>query len=137
MNDNARKLIAALRSGEYKQTRGRLHDLNGFCCLGVACDIYQKNTQTDWYQDGDPFRCQGEKYVLPLAVRDFFGFLTLQGSFKPDLLYRQQYDPTMCSGRMVVANMAELNDQVEYSFEQIADYIEKEPQGLFKPEGTR
>ena len=31
--------LVALESGEYKQGRGRLRDDNGFCCLGVACDL--------------------------------------------------------------------------------------------------
>lgn len=31
--------IPALRSGEYNQTQTRLHDENGYCCLGVACDL--------------------------------------------------------------------------------------------------
>lgn len=29
----------ALKSGEYKKTKGVLHTENGFCCLGVACDL--------------------------------------------------------------------------------------------------
>ena len=31
--------VTALESGDYKQTRGRLRDDNGFCCIGVACDV--------------------------------------------------------------------------------------------------
>lgn len=34
-----KRWVAALRSGEYRQTRGELRDAAGFCCLGVACDI--------------------------------------------------------------------------------------------------
>lgn len=33
------KLIAALRSGKYEQGQFKLRGGNGFCCLGVACDI--------------------------------------------------------------------------------------------------
>ena len=41
------KWLKALRSGKYKQGRGTLcqTDKNGnesFCCLGVLCDLYQK-----------------------------------------------------------------------------------------------
>lgn len=41
------KWLAALRSGEYKQIRGTLakgsvYNVNGFCCLGVLCDIAVK-----------------------------------------------------------------------------------------------
>lgn len=36
--------VAALRSGEYKQTKSELKDgQGGFCCLGVLCDIYAKD----------------------------------------------------------------------------------------------
>src|SRR4051812_34484552 len=35
--------VKALRSGEYKQTKGALHTADGaFCCLGVACDLALK-----------------------------------------------------------------------------------------------
>jgi hypothetical protein len=30
----------ALRSGKYKQTDGGLQDTFGYCCLGVACDLF-------------------------------------------------------------------------------------------------
>lgn len=34
------KWLAALRSGEYKQTTNKLHDASGeMCCLGVLCDL--------------------------------------------------------------------------------------------------
>ena len=34
------KWLEALRSGKYRQTRGKLKSRNGaFCCLGVLCDI--------------------------------------------------------------------------------------------------
>jgi len=32
--------LDALRSGEYKQTMENLQDMNGFCCLGVLCDLH-------------------------------------------------------------------------------------------------
>lgn len=31
--------ITALRSGDYSQTQGCLQDQNGWCCLGVLCNI--------------------------------------------------------------------------------------------------
>lgn len=38
----ATKWINALRSGDYNQTKHCLQDQNGFCCLGVLCDITLK-----------------------------------------------------------------------------------------------
>lgn len=33
------KWLQALRGGEYAQTREKLRDDDGFCCLGVLCDL--------------------------------------------------------------------------------------------------
>jgi hypothetical protein len=43
------KWVAALRSGEYAQTKGVLRDKEGFCCLGVLCDV----AQPDGWSDGN------------------------------------------------------------------------------------
>jgi hypothetical protein len=37
--DFRRRWANALRSGEYKQTQGSLHNNGAFCCLGVACVV--------------------------------------------------------------------------------------------------
>lgn len=43
MNKRVKKLwIKALKSGKYKQTIRTLHDQNGYCCLGVLCNIYNR-----------------------------------------------------------------------------------------------
>lgn len=42
------KWVTALRSGEYIQTKGALHDYAGFCCLGVLCDLYRKENGGEW-----------------------------------------------------------------------------------------
>lgn len=43
------KWLKALRSGDYKQGIGQLkNDKDEFCCLGVLCDIYSKETNTPW-----------------------------------------------------------------------------------------
>lgn len=47
------KWIVALRSGEYNQTTRRLRRSdNKFCCLGVLCDLYIKETgKGGWLKD--------------------------------------------------------------------------------------
>ena len=37
--ENIRKWVEALRSGDFPQTTSTLADSDGYCCLGVACDI--------------------------------------------------------------------------------------------------
>lgn len=41
--------ITALRSGKYKQTRGSLKDSEGYCCLGVLCEL---SPFEDWADGG-------------------------------------------------------------------------------------
>jgi len=49
--------LKALRSDEYEQTTGKLRIADttsiGYCCLGVLCDLYQKDTgRGEWEQQG-------------------------------------------------------------------------------------
>lgn len=47
---NIEKWVVALRSGEYKQGQCALQNTIGYCCLGVACDIFiPKNKQQKQY----------------------------------------------------------------------------------------
>jgi hypothetical protein len=36
----AQRWANALRSGKYKQITGRLQGSNGYCCLGVGCEVF-------------------------------------------------------------------------------------------------
>lgn len=38
-----RRWLKALRSGKYKQGTGSLRDGDGFCCLGVLCDVVKND----------------------------------------------------------------------------------------------
>ena len=108
-----KKLVEALRSGKYDQTDRALKDREGYCCLGVACDIYRKieNPSRQWEPTEERlvWEFMGSSGVLPDAVRDWLGFATSGGS----LSYGQgEYRTLMC-----------MNDNGK-SFEYIADAIE-------------
>ena len=122
MNDNARAWVDALRSGEYTQTKTHLQDSKGYCCLGVACDLAvkagiispgisvpgdDKVVYADKGNKGVP-----EVYVLTNKVRDWLGLDTVNGAWND------------------IDTLSAMNDQ-GYTFEQIADQIEAEPEGLF------
>jgi len=47
------KWLNALRSGEYNQQQNYLKTDEGFCCLGVLCDLYAKENNVDWKKDKD------------------------------------------------------------------------------------
>lgn len=44
--------IAALRSGDYSQSLGCLQDHNGWCCLGVLCNIVDG---TQWVEPDESY----------------------------------------------------------------------------------
>ncbi|MES2366991.1 MAG: hypothetical protein V4563_14040 [Pseudomonadota bacterium] len=47
----AKQWVAALRSGKYKQGKGKLRRGDEFCCLGVLCDLVAHD---EWV--GETFR---------------------------------------------------------------------------------
>jgi hypothetical protein len=112
-----RKLwVEALRSGEYTQCTKRLAKPNGYCCLGVACEVFMKNggelqKATDKYG----IYYNGEYLTLPRVVRDWLGLRTENGSIDDGIA------------------LSEKNDHGA-SFEEIANIIEAAPQGLFANE---
>lgn len=88
------KLAAALESGEYQQATLALRNGTGYCCLGVLCDIYAKETGQgswelnmtaagpSWSFDTKPgFRSAA---VLPLPVMEWADVQTDNGSYVQD-----------------------------------------------------
>lgn len=127
--NHRKKWVAALRSGEYSQTDGALHKPanNGFCCLGVACDI---SGLGKW--EGDvygiltyrPKTGKGSPTNLPGAVRDWLGLRTVSGQFK-------EADDDIYQGEeLIKTSLVAKNDEEGYTFKEIADIIESEPKGL-------
>lgn len=118
--ENVRKWVDALRSGEYEQTTGRLRDDAGFCCLGVACDLYGKEKNVAWEEDGVFL---GRNDLLPPAVREWLGL----DRNNPELAYISPGDDDIVVGTSsygVYLPASELNDDYGWTFEQIADAIE-------------
>lgn len=117
MNDNAKKWVAALRSGEYQQGRNSLREGDCFCCLGVACDLFLK--------DGNEIRIEVEldKYMtydgksadLPVSVQRWLGLKTSLGKF----------------GVTHHETLAFCNDNLGLTFEAIAKTIEANTESLF------
>jgi hypothetical protein len=115
--------IAALRSGEYKQGKGNLRDMdNKFCCLGVLCDIVKDEIGLEWrVVDTSIYSIGHELNVLPIAVQDRLDMKTAGGRFSHSL----NNPHVMVHGMYPAVDLWQLNDAAGYSFEQIADVIEK------------
>lgn len=93
--------VDALRSGKYRQTEGGLRDAQGYCCLGVLCDLARKDGGPSWRVNIFGLReYMGSDALLPSPVAEFVG-----------LTESQQ------------VQISKRNDSGE-TFRQIADYIE-------------
>lgn len=73
------KWVAALRSGEYNQDDGELRSRDGFCCLGVLCDLHSRETGTEWGTDtlGNP-TYGGRRGHPPWFVDEWAKFATIR-----------------------------------------------------------
>jgi hypothetical protein len=130
--ENAKKWVAKLRDPSVKQTTGTLHDreTDGYCCLGVACMLYQAEVGDLWITeigiDGNArlaTQYDGSSSLLPTKVMNWLGLATEGGVHYPSPEDADE-GPS--------ASLAELNDDGS-TFQQIADRIEEEPLGLFDP----
>lgn len=103
MNQNIKKKwVKALRSGKYEQGQGCLQESGKYCCLGVLCDVYDKNLWMSSIFTKDIKSYLGEEYCVPIEVRDEIRF----DSDKQDKLI-------------------EYNDNKGWSFKKIAAYIDR------------
>lgn len=114
--DVKRKWVRALKSGKFEQTVEALKDNEGYCCLGVLCELYQKeHPQTSfkwtWYEDRYHFG--KEQSYLPKAVQKWAG---LKDS-DPFIMF-DDYG-------LGVTKASDANDHDEMTFEEIAEAIKK------------
>jgi hypothetical protein len=110
------KWLSALRrkNSKYKQTHAVLRDFSGYCCLGVLCDLYAKETGAKWEErsDLDAFDMLDNGWVLPVEVQKWAGLLSRSGG------------EVIVDGKSVT--LSEVNDDLKLSFLQIADIIEEQ-----------
>lgn len=111
------KWLEALRSGKYEQSKRNLRTDEGYCCLGVLCDLAAEqkvgkwvNATQDRYQFVSPSGRSTDSHFLPPFVRKWAGIKHKHG-------YK-----TVINGNAYT--LAELNDSGS-SFKEIADVIEK------------
>lgn len=76
----AMKWARALESGKYHQTKNKLFNGKGYCCLGVLCKITGFKFQKD--EEGN-YQCEGgEIEDLPFEVQDLTGFQSCLGDYE-------------------------------------------------------
>lgn len=53
LTNKAKLWVAALRSGDYLQAKGKLKNLDSYCCLGLACEL---SGTGEWVKDAGGLR---------------------------------------------------------------------------------
>lgn len=111
--------VNALRSGKFMQGRKALHieSTNSYCCLGVACVVAGKKIPAVKRPVGENDGYDDKYLVLSEEVQDYYGLNSSNGEYE--------------SNSNLVKSLTIDNDDNNLDFNQIADIIEAEPEGLF------
>lgn len=99
---NIKKWCAALRSGKFGQTQLTLQDDVGYCCLGVACDVFIPTHLQERMDDA------------------LYGVVPGNQEHSPDWLVKINQDFRF----LTEYKLATLNDEMRLSFDEIADLLE-------------
>lgn len=116
LNPVAQKWVEALRSDRFTQTKRFLRTKEGFCCLGVACELYREENGGEWTDAYTGIAFESSVKTLPDKVKDWLHLRSDNGSFRQGCLSQQ-------------------NDQ-GMTFAEIADLIEQHADELFEPEAA-
>ena len=117
----AKKWVAALRSGEYRQGYGYLRSGdNEFCCLGVLCNLHAQDHPDIAQRQHSSHFYLGDNIYLPTMVKEWAGVSSACGNFQ----YRTKKDEMVFVGKRATANLVVANDN-RCTFAEIADAIEK------------
>ena len=125
MNSKIKEVwINALRSGKYEQGSEKLRSVTGYCCLGVLCDIYAQEHNTQWEFRGDEeINPQSQDYwyfdehseFLPETVMNWAELKT----HNPTVRVHNDDEDTF----YYTDELSDINDS-GYDFSQIANIIE-------------
>lgn len=153
--------VAALRSGKFPQgatyLRAKFENEILFCCLGVACEMIAGTEAWSLRASGthcvkrrlvDTFEILGMSSTLPWLVQAALGLRDPQGMFSYVTGYDRDFSDRLKEKNPATwekfmawrennpghfLSLALLNDNLGFSFSEIADVIECRPRGLFGP----
>lgn len=121
LGSNQENCLQALESGEFKQGLGLLHaieeDGHHFCCLGVACKIFNLGKELD-----PEF---GKKYA-------YIDGLDSNAETAPeDIVENLALYDSVGSAKTGITSLTQMNDGGK-TFKEIAEIIRKNPKRWFK-----
>lgn len=98
--------IEALRSGHYKQTKGKLQNAKGYCCLGVACEVLIPEPK------------KAVKYLKGIHPKH----QPNAPEWLKDISANFVWDTIGTTNECIT--LIDLNDKLGYTFDEIADLLE-------------
>jgi len=122
------KWIDALRSGKYEQGSEKLRSVSGYCCLGVLCDLYAQEHDTQWeFRGNEETNLQPQDYwyfddqseFTPDSVRDWAGLPCSNPNVRVDVTDNDEDD------WFYHDEIANLNDS-GYTFNDLSNLIEQQ-----------
>ncbi len=120
LNESAAQWVKALRRGDYPQGQGYMRYGNRYDVLGVACDVYAKSHPGVYWtkpaDDSGAYQILERSFALPTDVQEWLNLFDHIAGFATAI--------EDCT------SLVDLND-IGWSFDQIAGFIESAPEGLF------
>ena len=123
------KWVDALRSGKYDQGSEKLRSHQGYCCLGVLCDLYSQELNQEWEfrgafeeentQPTDNWYFDNASEFLPESVREWAGFSLPSPQVRVDVTENDDEDDWFYD------DIANLND-TGYTFNDLAKIIQEQ-----------
>jgi hypothetical protein len=117
--------IAALRSGKYKKETGQIRKNEGYCCLGVLCDLQNKG---EWVRQE------------PVADTTYWTYLLKESETILSAGLADEDNAALLRYNIAIVPLVKMNDGLDpfggdqlYTFNEIADKIEE----MFNARGTR
>lgn len=119
--------VAALRSGRYPQTWGALRTSEGYCCLGVLCDVrdpslWKPFERPKGYLNSD-HPTEGDLVGEPDVTYTYLEAAATLPDGVSEWARLIDNDPDINLAFDIV-QLSVLNDDFQYDFNQIADVIE-------------
>jgi hypothetical protein len=124
MHEHIKKLwVDALRSGNYQQGMGQLRFGDTYCCLGVLCDLHDRDQVGPGWDDKDQtyLRCDA---LLPREVAKWAGIIADDPDcFAPNEVIQTEFNVAL-TDHTIRGSLTDANDN-GFSFSEIADLIEQ------------
>jgi len=123
------KWIDALRSGKYDQGSEKLRSVQGYCCLGVLCDLYSQEQDAEWefrgitetnLQPQDYWYFEDQSEFLPDSVKEWAGLPVGNPAVRVDVTEADDENDWFYTDEI-----ANLNDS-GYTFNELSNLIEQQ-----------